>query len=331
MEEPIPVPAGAEQPARLTKRTLSIAIALGVVVVILITAAAFIRIDGFTMFERLWTAYELRDVRVVERNYTSVSVSRFGIMGPGSVSFDSLPGTLSDYARAKRVEAGIVTLADTGAQEVVLLGSDQRVLTGSGSAKASLAISSDGSLVAYATQTSGAQSFSPLLSTWTVHILNLETGSDTELGAGFGPQFFVRDGVTYLLFTTPEGVQVVDTSTSEYQAFTTPFELGDQIEYAIRVAPNGSHLAMRDRVTQQFSLYEIYRVAANLPLGIEPTEADLVGLLDVVFANGYVYGVDSYNGGIDGGVAVLRVDPKSTEEGKLVYLFPTSTNYRLIQ
>lgn len=88
---------------------------------------------------------------------------------------------------------------------------------------------------------------------------------------------------------------------------------------------------MRDPATKQFSLYEVYRVAANLPIGVTPTEADLVGLLDVVFANGAVYGVDSFDGGIEGGVAVLRVDPQSTEEGKPIYLFPASSNYRLLQ
>lgn len=302
-----------------------------VAVLFVIFAAALIRVEGFSMLDRARAAFELRDVRVAERNYTSVSVSRFGIMSLSPVSFDSLPGTLSDYARARGVEAGIVTVADTGAQEVVLLGSAQRVLTGSGGAKASLAVSPDGILVAYATQAAGAASFSTTLSTWTVRILNLETGSDTEIGPGFGPQFFTRDGVPYLLFTTPDGIQVVDTSTNEYQAFTTPFDLDDRIEFAVRVAPNGSYLAMRDRVTQQFSLYGIYRVAANVPLGIEPTGADLVGLLDVAFAGGSVYGVDSYDGGIEGGVAVLRIDPRSTEEGKPIYLFPASSDYRLIQ
>ena len=312
-------------------RTLLVIGAIAAAVLIVVVAAALIRIDGFSVLDRLRTAFELRDIRVAERNYASVSVNRFGILSLSPVSFDELPGTLSDYARAKGVEVGIVNLTDTGAQEVVLIDSDMSVLTGSGSAKASLAVSPDGSLVAYAARTSGAPEFSPLLSAWTVRILDRETGSDTELGTGFGPQFFMREGVPYLLFTTPEGVQVVDVSTNEYRAFTTPFDVDDRIEFAVRVAPNGSHLAMRDRVTQQFSLYEIYRVAANLPLGIEPTGADLVGLLDVAFAGGSVYGVDSYDGGIDGGVAVLKIDPKSTEEGKPIYLFPASTDYRLIQ
>lgn len=313
------------------KRALFIVGAIAVLVLILISAAALIRVDGFSVLDRLRAGFELRDVRTVERNYSSVSVNRFGIMSLAPVEFDSLPGTLSDYARGRNVEAGIVLLAGTDAHEVVLLDSTMSVLTGSASAKASLAVSPDGSLIAYATRTSGAQTFSPLLSEWTVRILDRETGSDTELGTGFGPQFFMQDGVPHLLFTTPEGIQVVDVSTNEYRAFTTPFDLDDRIEFAARVAPNGKYLAMRDRVTQQFSLYEIYRVASNIPLGIEPTGADLVGLLDVVFAGGSVYGVDSHDGGIDGGVAVLRVDPKSTEEGKPIYLFPASTDYRLIQ
>ena len=123
----------------------------------------------------------------------------------------------------------------------------------------------------------------------------------------------------------------MDTSTDEYRAFTTPFDLDDRIEFAVRVAPDGSYVMMRDPATKQFSLYEVYRVAANLPIGIAPTEADLVGLLDVVFANGLVYGLDSYDGGIEGGVAVLRIHPQSTEEGKLIYLFPATADYRFIQ
>ncbi|MBU1292505.1 hypothetical protein KJ819_00370 [Patescibacteria group bacterium] len=323
-----------EQPvsAAPSKKRTYITIAVGcLLAVLVILAATLIRVDGFSMFDRIRASIELRNIHAVERNYTSVSVQRFGIMSLSPVSFESLPGTLSDYASAKGVAVGIVTLTDTGAQEIVLLNSEQGALTGSESAKASLAVSSDGSLIAYAAQTDGSQSFNPLLSSWTVRILNRDTGSDIELGTGFGPQFFARDGVTYLLFTTPEGIQVVDTSTAEYRAFTTPFELNDRIEFAVRVAPDGSYLAMRDSVTQQFSLYEIYRVAANMPLGINPTGADLVGLLDVAFANGSVYGVDSHDGGIEGGVAVLRINPKSAEEGKPMYLFPATTDYRLIQ
>lgn len=325
-----PVVVSTSQQRTRSKALLMLGAAIAAIL-ILILATAFIRIDGFSVFDRLRAAFELRDLSVAERNYTTIAVNRFGILSLSPVSFGVLPGTLSDYARAKGVEAGIVTFADAGTQEIVLLGTDESVLTGSGSAKASLAVSPDGTLIAYAEQTSGARSFSPVLSTWTVRILDLETGSNTELGTGFGPQFFERDGVPYLLFTAPGGVQVVDTRTNEYRAFTTPFELDDRVEFAVRVAPDGSYLAMRDRVTQQFSLYEIYAVAANIPLGIEPTGADLVGLLDVAFANGSVYGVDSHDGGVDGGVAVLRIDPKSTEEGKTIYLFPASSDYRLIQ
>ncbi len=312
------------------KRTMLIAGGIAVLLLISI-AAAFIQVNCFSMFDRIRASYELRGLYVAERNYASVSVNSFGITSLSPVALNSLPGTLSDYARMSGVEVGIVKLADTAAQEVVLLGSKQSILTGSESAKASLAVSSDGNLIAYAVQTSGAQSFSSVLSTWTVRILNRETGSDTELGTGFGPQFFTRDGVPYLLFTTPLGIQVVDTSTDEYRAFTTPFDLDDRIEFAVRVAPDGSYVMMRDPATKQFSLYEVYRVAANLPIGIAPTEADLVGLLDVVFANGLVYGLDSYDGGIEGGVAVLRIHPQSTEEGKLIYLFPATADYRFIQ
>ena len=324
-----------EQPATASdttkgKRTLMLAGGIAALILISI-AGAFIQINGFSMVDRVRASFELRDLHVAERNYTSVSVSSFGIMSLSPVTLKDLPGTLSDYARAKGVEVGIVNLADTGAQEVVLLGSKQSVLTGSGSAKASLAVSRNGQLVAYAAQTEGAQSFSPLLSTWTVRIINLETGLDAELGTGFGPQFFTRDGVPYLLFTTPEGIQIVDTSTDEYRAFTTPFDFDDRVEFAVRVAPDGSYVAMRDPATKQLSLYEVYRVAANLPIGVTPTGADLVGLLDVAFANGVVYGVDSYDDGIEGGVAVLRVDPQSTEEWKVIYLFPATANYRFIQ
>ncbi|MBU2104120.1 hypothetical protein KKD95_03860 [Patescibacteria group bacterium] len=316
-----PVSVSSTKPG---KRTLLIGSGVAVAVLIF-AAAAFIRIDGFSMIDRIWASFELRNIQVAERNYTSVSPNRFGVLALSPIKLGSLSGVLSDYAQAKGVKVGIVN------NEVVLLGSDQGALTGSGSAKASLAVSPDGSLIAYAAQTSGAQTFDPVLSTWTVRILNRETGLDAELGAGFGPQFFTHEGVPYLMFTTPEGIQVVDTSTEEYRAFTTPFDFDDRIEFAARVAPDGSHVAMRDSVTKQFSLYEVYRVAANLPLGVNPTEADLVGLLDIAFANGSVYGVDSYDGGIDGGVAVLRIDPKSTEEGKLIYLFPASSDYRLIQ
>lgn len=323
-----------EQPARASdtkngKRTLLIAGGLAIVLLVLI-AAAFIQVNGFSMFDRIRASIELRGLRVAERNYTAVSVSSFGIMSLSQVTPKSISGTLSDYARARGVEVGIVNLTDTAAQEVVLLGSKQSILTGSGSAKASLAVSPDGNLIAYAVQTSGAQSFSSVLSTWTVRILNRETGSDTELGTGFGPQFFTRDGATWLLYTSADAITVTKVGEGSFVSFSTPFEINDDVWFAAKVSPDGRYLALRDAATRQFSLYGIRSATTDLPLGLDPLTTDLVGLYDVAFAGGSVYGIDAYDAGIDGGVAVLKINPSNNEEGKPVYLFPASGNYRLI-
>lgn len=331
MNEPTPS-APQDLPPRSPSRVrLAIYIAIAVAAMVLIAAAALllVRIGGIGFYDRASAMLALRDIAVAERSYESVAPSRFGLSGLEPIALPGLTG-VSDYAHAKGTRAAIAHDAN-GVPQVFLLGRDPVPLTGSDAAKASLDVSPDGKYIAYAVRSDGASSYAPELSAWSVHVLTVADGTDADLGSGFGPTFFARDGATWLLYTGADALTVARVGEEgTFTSFSTPFEVVDDVWFAAKASPDGRYLAFRDAATRQFGLYSIYRVTVDMPLGLEPLGTDLVGLYDVAFAGGSIYGVDSFDGGIEGGVAVLKVDPQSDAEGKPVYLFPASGNYRFI-
>jgi len=294
-----------------------------VALIVIVGALMVIPVGGMTAWQRIVAHVELQGLVIADRNYESTTLKRFGPFGMKEYPVE-VPGTLGDYDEAGKTRVAIVGSEETGAQELWLLGKEPRVLTGSGSAKAAVAVSPDGSKVAYAARTDGGKEFENSFSDWTVHLFDLEAGTDTEIGNGFGPQFFMRDGDVWLLHTASSSVTVTNMET--LQGFSTPFDLVDRIEFTPRISPDGSQIALRDTATREYNLYSVYSVAVDTPFGIEPIESEFDNLIDIAFRGKSVYGITFPK---DGAVSLLRVNPTPGPDG-IIHTLMSSMNQRLI-
>ncbi|HWH07239.1 MAG TPA: hypothetical protein VNU47_01795 [Candidatus Paceibacterota bacterium] len=292
MEEPVtqpPVTPAAPQSTPTFTRTRLIILISVIAVLALIAIAAFVPFGGKSLISRIQTQFELRDLRIGDRSYTDAAMRSFGIFDLKADDAGASLGTVGDYARGGSVEAAIVT-AD-GSQQVWLLGSEPRQLTQSSAGKASLAVSPDGALVAYAARSGGEAEHATQLSAWTMHVIDTATGADVELNSGFDPHFFTRDGVTYLLYTSPLGVEVAERiADGSFRSFLTPFEFADSADFAVKVTADGSYVALKSVASRTYGFFSVYRASSTLPLGLEPAARSAIALGDVVFSNGNAYG-----------------------------------------
>lgn len=330
MEEP--VTSTAEQNPAVTKKNIPVRLiilgVIGVLILVIAVALAFVRIGGYTLFDRVGATAELRGIMIGERSFETVTPRTFGLteLLPKNIE---VSGTLGDYAAAGGTEAAIVRQADTGVTEVQLLGKEQRILASSPAAKAAVAVSHDGSFVAYAARTDGTPGFAPALSSWTVHLVDVSSGSDIELGTGFDPEFFVRDGVPYLLFTSAEGLVVNSLAQRDtFSGFITALELSDTVDHAAKISSDGSYLALKDPATRQHTIYSVYRVAINLPLGIEPNMHPANRYTDIIFADGVAYGIDN---SVQGSATVWKIDLSGSTAESRRYTFSTEFPNRFLR
>jgi|GEM_PF-1808611 len=332
MDEPVTTPV-TQGPVSEPKKPFPVRTAIIIAVVLavagIIAALLLIRIDGFTLLDRMRAQGELRGIMVADRSFESIVPRSFGLTGLADKEIAGISGTIGDYTAGGNIEAVIARSAESGAQEVWQLGGEPKLLATGPAAKASLAVSADGALLAYAARTDGAAGFAPALSSWTVHLVNVSTGRDVELGSGFDPEFFVRDGVSYLLYTSRDGVVVTAlTDLTNFSGFITPFEFGDSIDFAAKVSADGAHIALKDTATRQYAFYSIYRATADMPLGIDPLVTPTNRYIDVIFAGKAAYGIDNITRG-SGTVWKIDLTEAGTETKK--YTFPTELANRFVR
>ncbi len=180
----------------LSRRVL---VALAVVVVIAIVAALavfFVPVKGTPLYERFMLARSLTGLMLAEQGYESIAPRSFGVFGLKGRDIE-VEGKLGDYVSVPGTEIAIVR-SISGAQEIVRLSPDAQALVRDPSDKANLAVSEDGTRIAYASLSGEDAS---------VHVLvwNREDGVVTDYGAGSAPQFFMRSGQSMLLFRSATG------------------------------------------------------------------------------------------------------------------------------
>lgn len=158
-------------------------------------------------------------MRYLAGSYEERALYEFTWKGVKEVSLP-VSGKLIDYAREGSREAAIVE-AD-GAQQVVLIsGKNVRPLVTEAGTRAALALSPDGSHVAYAERVVAEDESNPrdffAPASWQVRVQSVETGELMIMGNGYAPHFFVRDGATYLAYMTKEGLHIANLETSTHQ------------------------------------------------------------------------------------------------------------------
>lgn len=216
----------------------------------------------------------LYNLRYLAGPYETRSVNELGLRGPHTVTFGS-PGRVIDYAHAGRQLFG--TLVDAnGHQDVYLLGKNV-ALTNDGKTKAGLAVSPDGAFVAFAerVQEVAATSTGSFydVDQWQIKLMDLNGKTVRNLGTGFAPQFFTKNGTNYVSYLTNSSLRIINRSTLATQ--DVPFDLGSQHSYiTMSVSPDGSFAILPD-VASNYRLFALqesngfFRLApgASLPEG----------------------------------------------------------------
>lgn len=147
------------------------------------------------------------------------------------------------------------------------------------------ALSPDGSLVAYAMLALplGDALYSENVSDWHIHLFDVGTGEDTDIGEGYAPYFMSQDP-TVLAYSTPEGIVSFEQENENTAAFALPSGIGGTAR-ASRVSPDGAHLIAYNAVTRQWSIYAILEPhpLAISALGEVQSAFDHVALSDTYF------------------------------------------------
>lgn len=265
---------------------------LGVIVLILIGTAVssifLIRIDGATLYERMHAVQVLKGLVLTKSAQGEAGLYSFGFLGPKEKIVENVPGSIIGYAHTNDSDAAIVRM-ESGAEEVFyMISGEQKALTATGTPKASLALSPEGDFLAYSAASSPEEK--SLLSAWTLHLYNLHTGTDVELGPGYGSQFVERDGQEFLVYTTQEAITFV--ATDDLSGFSTPFQVQDDTAFAVSLSPDGKYLASRDTARRAWNLYSVKTFAKGLPLSLSPVEVDISGLDTVHLTDTSVIGIE---------------------------------------
>lgn len=207
-----------------------------------------------------------------------------------------------------------------------------RQLGSPSSMKDSAVLSPDGMLIAYAELSLpfGEALYSENTDDWHVHVLNLKTDEDTDVGVGYAP-YFLSQAPDTILFSTSEGVASVELGSDEEPKVLLQNGMGD-IARAARVSPDGAHVIVYDALAGQwniFSVVQTYPLKLSA-LGAVQSSFDHVALSDDYFFGGHR---DEATGSttlwrypLDGISPFMRL-----EDGELLYTFAEGENpYQIV-
>lgn len=268
----------------------------------------------------------LPNTYLIEGQYTNAKLMKLSVFGLKDKEVN-VSGELSDYAMGGRTRVAIVRNAETGAQDLVQLSPKEVALTSDGIGKAAAAVSEDGKHVAFARRADnqvGGDS-SPYISRWEVAVINLDDGTVREFGQGFAPQFFTKDGVQYVLFTTRVGVSISDVASGATKTIT--FMNPGVIDYAAIVARDGSYFAVPNPVSQAYDVFTLTAVAPEISYthyAVAPTR-----FISGVLEDGVLMGVARDTAGVARLWHVPLTEGLLT--GEVVRELPTNAHYRLVQ
>ncbi len=130
-----------------------------------------------------------------------------------------------------------------------------RVLEESPGAKAMVALQRNGTHLAFAERKDETGEFSPFISAWNIRTINLLTGEQKSIGDGVYPQFFLKDGQSFILFTTRTGFSAYNMETGN--TATAQFLNPGLANHYGSVSPLGSYLLTLNPVNRGLDLFSI--------------------------------------------------------------------------
>jgi len=300
------------------KYSLARIIAIGIVGLIIVGAA------GYALYVHVTNPSPLGTL-LFTGLYDSGNVVEGGVFGWDEKKI-TVAGTLSDFARSGKYSVAIVKNDESGAQDVHLLAPVSKVLTTDGVGKSAVAISGDGTYVAFSERAdmSVGSKFTPQISAWQVVVMNAESGEKKYYGEGFAPQFFSKDGESYVLFTTRMGVTIVNTTTlaSRSMVFINP----GVVDYSAIVSGDGAYLAVPNGISRILDIFTLNLTETDFSVS-------LLGVAPAPFVNSAFVG-NSIEGVVrneDGSLVLRVIDPNQATLLGSSYVLPEAPYYRIIK
>lgn len=262
-----------------TKRSLKPLLAGGVTLLVLL---GLIIVLGMKYGGFFFADSATRSLIITEPDGTLLSVGRFGLSAVGIASFSEF-GTVVEYRESNGVSAALVRPEGIiGAVEVYVEDAQgKRLLPTNMGEKRSLALSPDGTRVAYATTEQDFTGFhSSNTSDWSIETVSLGSGEVTTLGAGYAPNFLSD---TVLAYSAPDGLATADivsgARSSEPSLAARTIEGSAAVSREYVVAWNGD-----------VGAYFFLRVESAIPLRLALVRTvPSITLASPVIRDGYVY------------------------------------------
>ncbi|MDP3402731.1 MAG: hypothetical protein Q8S35_02135 [bacterium] len=250
------------------------------VVLVVVLIVAMVLIAAGYLFHRYGPQLSFQGLHYLAGSYEERALYKVGLFG---TKLAQLPvtGKVIDYAQADRTKAAIIDTGD-GVQAVYLLSpGTARVLNTTPGIRASLAVSADGTKVAYAErlldapQATASEFYNP--TSWVIRVIDTVTGEVATMGNGFGTGLFVRDGSVYLVYGTQEGMHIANLTSGQHQDVT--FGVPEDVrQFPIVVSDDGSHVAIPSpaAVYTLFALEQESGVFTLRSIGALPEQARAV-------------------------------------------------------
>lgn len=218
---------------------------IGLAVVIILVAAAFLITPIRAQLTHVWfylTAPE-EAKQLIVAGANPGEIGKFAIFTLSGREEMTVPveGLIIDYAERNGVRIASVVNPTTMADELYLIGDEPTQLTEDRYSKTGIAISHDGSRIAFNAPPNkqiGAPYFSMLPEGWVVMVMDLETREIIEVGKGYGAQFVDAGDPSKIVYVSAEGLVAydLDSGVSVTNDVVPPFSAA----YPIRVSDDGT-------------------------------------------------------------------------------------------
>jgi hypothetical protein len=300
--EPMPVSVvpPSEPPARKRGIPQVLWWVLGIIVVLagIGGAGAYVYMhDSFGWRAHADAVSILPHLRVLEGTLDTRTVGDYTAQGAYRAHSLAVKGDLVDYVTLDgKTEYALVAAPETKPSTAIVRIADghTETLVGATSTKLWLALSPDGSTLAYAerepftstsTKPDPTTAYDP--NAWTVHVLDLRTGSSTAIAHAATPRFFTRDGVTYLLYLQVPDIHI--RSLTDGTEFTLA-HVNDGL-WPVEVARDGHYLAVYNRSIQsyEFFTFELAHNAITTTQLPQPQSAMRIITFDKTSVGGVAY------------------------------------------
>lgn len=275
-------PAPVTPPAPPTnKPSKKVIISIGLIIVVVLVLLTALLHPGIRSWIMSFTGVPLESRTVLLKGMNEEGAAMIYELKGGEVVPAEFPSGLVVASERAGIVAGI-----SGTDVVIAKGSGNEVIFTDPEYKEGVAVSPAGDKIAFASMTPGATGVG--VSRWYVKVVDLATREVNIVGQGYGPQFVLRDGKTYLLYTAENGIALADMSVGD--SVVTPLTIEGSESYAVRVSDDGAYLAIRDALIGQYFLYKVDKIEEGV-VRFSSLRQLPEGTVSAAFREGMIYGV----------------------------------------